>query len=122
VGNDDEYCEMLNDRAWLRATCADPSIRNGQLAIADAKKACEIDEWQDTSYMDTLAAAYAEAGDFDSAVRYEEQAISLLKTVPEKLSRRIAKEKRKQEAWKKLKEEMTDFVNGSLIRYTKRLE
>jgi tetratricopeptide (TPR) repeat protein len=35
-----EQATVLNNRAWLRATCPDASIRNGQLAIADAKKAC----------------------------------------------------------------------------------
>ena len=65
----------LNSRAWLRATCPDASFRNGKQAVADAKAACNGVSWSESSYVDTLAAAHAEAGDFDSAIRFEEQAI-----------------------------------------------
>lgn len=70
------YSLALNRRAWLRAACPDPSIRNGRAAVDDAKKACHITKWKEATKIDTLAAACAEAGDFDSAVRYEEQAMS----------------------------------------------
>jgi tetratricopeptide (TPR) repeat protein len=69
------YSLALNRRAWLRATCPDASIRNGRAAVDDAKKACNIRKWKEANFIDTLAAASAEAGDFDSAVRYEEQAM-----------------------------------------------
>ena len=64
-----------NSRAWLRATCPDASFRNGKQAVADAKSACNEASWSEPAYMDTLAAAHAEAGDFDSAVRFEQRAI-----------------------------------------------
>jgi tetratricopeptide (TPR) repeat protein len=66
----------LSDRAWLRAVCPDPSFRNGRQAIKDAKAACGIMSWDDEDMIDTLAAAYAEAGDFDSAVSYEERVLA----------------------------------------------
>lgn len=77
VQNAGELQLILNERAWLRATCPDASIRNGKLAVADAKRACQISNWKNSRNIDTLAAACAEAGDFDSAVRYEQQAIAL---------------------------------------------
>lgn len=65
-------------RAWLRATCPNPSFRNGKLTVADAKGACNITSWRNWDYIDTLAAACAEDGDFDGAVRFEQKAIALL--------------------------------------------
>lgn len=67
---------VLNSRGWLRAACPDASFRNARQAIADAKAACEITSWGKPDHIDTLAAAYAEAGDFDSAVRFEQQALT----------------------------------------------
>lgn len=67
----------LSDRAWFQATCPNSSFRNGQQAVKDAKAACSIMVWKDESMIDTLAAAYAETGDFDSAVRYAAQALAV---------------------------------------------
>jgi hypothetical protein len=55
---------------------------NGQQAIKDAKDACSIMVWKDENRIDTLAAAYAEMGDFDSAVQYALQALSTKDTSP----------------------------------------
>jgi hypothetical protein len=73
----------LSERAWFRATCPDSSFRNGQQAVKDAKAACSMMAWKDEDMIDTLAAAYAETGDFDSAVRYEGQALGIKGISPE---------------------------------------
>jgi tetratricopeptide (TPR) repeat protein len=65
------YC----DRAWVRLNCPDQAYRNGQQALKDATSACKLIDWKDENMIDTLAMAYAEIGDFDSAVRYEEKAL-----------------------------------------------
>jgi tetratricopeptide (TPR) repeat protein len=122
VGNYGEYCDTLNARAWLRATCPDASIRNGQLAIADAKKACELDKWKYAAEIDSLAAAYAEAGDFDSAVRYQEQAITVHKSEPERTSKKMAELKYNKILAKRIADEMVEQVKKSSPGYAQRLE
>ena len=68
---------MTRQLAWLLATAPDASLRDGEQAVAlltplvDANNASPRD-W------DLLAAAYAEQGDFDSAVRFAELAINAL--------------------------------------------
>jgi tetratricopeptide (TPR) repeat protein len=68
---------VLSDRAWFYATCPNASFRNGQQAVKDAKAACSIMVWKDEHMIDTLAAAYAETGDFNSAVQYAAQALAV---------------------------------------------
>ncbi|MCA9109971.1 MAG: tetratricopeptide repeat protein [Planctomycetaceae bacterium] len=70
--------QAFNDAAWLMATCPDEEFRNGERAVEYAKYACELTKHQNGEYVDTLAAALAETGDFESAVKTEEQAITLL--------------------------------------------
>jgi tetratricopeptide (TPR) repeat protein len=78
----DSYARALSHRAWLLATCPDPSFRNRAQAVQDAKVACKLTNWNDDAALDSLAAAYAESGDFDSAVRYGEQALAVNHTWP----------------------------------------
>jgi Tfp pilus assembly protein PilF len=68
---------VLSDRAWFRATCPNASFRNGQQAVKDAKAACSIMIWKDEHMIDTLAVAYGEIGDFNSAVQYAAQALAV---------------------------------------------
>lgn len=73
----DSYARVLETRAWFLATCPNPSFRNGAQAVQDAKTACKLTNWTDETAIESLAAACAETGDFDSAVRYAEQALAI---------------------------------------------
>jgi tetratricopeptide (TPR) repeat protein len=63
--------------AWWYATLDHDHLRNGAKAVEYATRACELTQFKQWAYVDTLAAAYAEANDFTNAVKYQEQAISL---------------------------------------------
>jgi tetratricopeptide (TPR) repeat protein len=73
---DPGWPEISNRRAWQLATAPDPQARNGPLAARLAEQACEATDSQRAKYLDTLAAAYAEAGRFDDAVRAARKAQS----------------------------------------------
>lgn len=73
----DAVGRAMSERAWLEATCPDPAFRNAQAAVKDATKACKLLQWQDEFSINALAMAYASLGDFDSAVRYIEQALAI---------------------------------------------
>ncbi|MFC1603550.1 tetratricopeptide repeat protein [Planctomycetota bacterium] len=66
---------MLNELAWLLATNPITSYRDGSKAIEKATTACNLTDRKDPSNLDTLAAAYAEMGKFNDAVRFQETAI-----------------------------------------------
>ncbi len=69
----------LNSLGWLLATHPDERVRNGPEALAHALKACDLTSYEDAVKLDTLAAAYAETGQFDRAVATMNDAIEKLK-------------------------------------------
>jgi len=75
---DPNYENAYNDLAWLLATCPQASIRDGKRAVELAMKACELSAWKDYAATDTLAAAYAETGDFVNAMKWENSYVASL--------------------------------------------
>jgi tetratricopeptide (TPR) repeat protein len=62
-------------RAWLLATSPVDEVRDGGRAIELATTACELTHWRGARELEALAAAYAEAGRFDEAERYQRKAL-----------------------------------------------
>lgn len=63
--------------AWLLATSDDPAVRNGEEAVALLTDSQLRPAAGDLSHLEALSAAYAEAGDFVSAVATAEELVAL---------------------------------------------
>lgn len=92
---------ILDNLARLRATCPDAAFRNGAEAVrmarlAYAKKSAATKE----RFLRTLAAAEAEAGDFDAAIKHQEELVNSLSPY------RTLEERRKQ-----LREDLEQYRN-----------
>lgn len=68
----------LNNLAWMLATAKDRSVRNGLDAVKYATEVCEKSSWSCWAFLGTLAAAYAEAGDFERAVGWQHASLELV--------------------------------------------
>jgi tetratricopeptide (TPR) repeat protein len=65
----------LNNLAWLWATCPDPHFRDGARAVEYARRACTLRGREMPTFLSTLAAAYAEVGNFAEAIACLEKAL-----------------------------------------------
>jgi tetratricopeptide (TPR) repeat protein len=75
-----DQIQILNNLAWILATVGDPGLRNGTAAVAAAERAVALGGQEPgPSLLDTLAAAYAEAGRFEEAARTAAGAERLLR-------------------------------------------
>ena len=63
--------------AWLMATCPDSRFRDPRQAVAAAERAAKHSPHGDPFVLDALAAAYASAGQYSPAVRYQSEAIAV---------------------------------------------
>jgi len=75
--------------ASFLATCSEAKFRDGKKALQHAEKACELTSWNEPEALTSLALAYAELGDFEKAVHWQEESLNKTPLKPAK-----AKEKR----------------------------
>lgn len=73
---DPNGARAYNNRAWLLATCPLETVRDPKLALADAKNAVRLTGGRNRDFADTLAAAFAAAGDYKSAVDIQKRVIA----------------------------------------------
>ena len=68
---------MLNNFAWVLATSPDDKLRDGARAVKMATKAAESTGYETPHILSTLAAAYAETGDFENATKWSQKAVEV---------------------------------------------
>jgi Flp pilus assembly protein TadD len=73
---------VANNLAWVLATSPEAKHRNGPRAVQLAEWACKTTAYKSPPLLDSLAAAYAEVGQFDQAVRTTLQAIEIVRINP----------------------------------------
>jgi tetratricopeptide (TPR) repeat protein len=78
IAIDSQIRSVHNKLAWILATSADDKIRNGEKAVKHGLIACEQTGNKNGYYLDTLAAAYAESGNFTKAVETQKLALDLM--------------------------------------------
>jgi tetratricopeptide (TPR) repeat protein len=82
--------EAAQRYAWLLATCPDERMRNGDLALRWAMVVFNAGRQEDVRVLQTLAAAYAELGDFERAIHWQSQVIGRSGADEELTRRRLA--------------------------------
>jgi hypothetical protein len=68
---------MLNNLAWVLATSKDDAVRDAEKSIKHGLKACELTKYEKPHILSTLAAGYAEKGDWETAIKWSSKAVEL---------------------------------------------
>jgi tetratricopeptide (TPR) repeat protein len=98
---------VLNNFAWVLATSPDDNVRNGKRAIELATKACEVTKYEKPHILSTLAAAYAQTGDFETAKKWSKKAVEIgveKKDVDEQLKQELQSYEQKK-PWRERQEQ-----------------
>jgi tetratricopeptide (TPR) repeat protein len=75
--DEEDLSGVLNNLSWVLSTSPEDSVRNGDRALEAGLKACELTEYKKSHILSTLAAAYAELGQFDKAIEWSSKAVEL---------------------------------------------
>jgi tetratricopeptide (TPR) repeat protein len=68
---------VLNNFAWVLATSPDDEVRDGKRAVELATKAVDLTDEKEAHILSTLAAAYAETGDFEAARKWSQKSVDI---------------------------------------------
>lgn len=97
---------ILNNLSWVLSTTPDDKLRDGKRALELAKKACELTQHKMPHILSTLASAYAEEGDFETAIMWSTKGVEMSAKDEERMS--LAKELesyRQKKAWREQQEQ-----------------
>lgn len=97
---------LLNNLAWLLATSPEDKVRDGKRSVELGEKACEETKYKEAHILSTLAAGYAEQGDFTAALKWIEKALDVVEDDESKSS--LRKEQASYEAKKPWREKLND--------------
>jgi tetratricopeptide (TPR) repeat protein len=106
---------VLNNYAWVLATSPDDELRNGKRALELATKAAELTGYETPHILSTLAAAYAETGDFENAKKWSTKSIELSQKAVEAAETDEQRAERKTEQ-EQLQKELASYEEGNPVR------
>ena len=95
---------VLNNYAWVLATSPDDSLRDGKKALELGRKACELTNYEKPHILSTLAAAYAEMGDFENALKWSRKACEMSDESIKKQLQEELESYQQQKPWREKKE------------------
>jgi tetratricopeptide (TPR) repeat protein len=90
----------LNNLAWVLSTAPEAELRDGKRALELALKACDVTSYQQAHILSTLAAAYAECGNFASARKWSQQSVELADDSIKESCRRELASYEKEQPWR----------------------
>lgn len=109
-GDDDH---VLNNLAWVLATSPNDEVRDGARSVELGLKACELTEYKEAHILSTLAAGYAETGNWEKAIEFSTKAVELARDEEnrENLQKELDSYKA-QKPWRELQERTDRGDNG----------
>ncbi len=112
---DEDRSGLYNNLSWVLATSTMDDLRNGKEALELALKACEASEYKAAHILSTLAAAYAETGDFEKAREWAAKAVEVGKESDSEQQAQLEKELEAYKANKPWREEQKTEENAKPI-------
>ncbi|MGI6402026.1 MAG: tetratricopeptide repeat protein [Thermoguttaceae bacterium] len=112
---DPDDAGVLNNYSWLLCTCPDEEFRDGALALEYGKKAAERTHYNRAYILSTLAAAYAENGDFESARKWSQKALDIADEFDENLEslKQELESYKEDKPWRETTDIMTEIEEGA---------